>query len=77
MPITGTESMAVGSLITACSGLCGVILAKCRCIYKRDPEGNCNPACGFSDKPLNDHHEIDLFRETVDDCEVLIITKKS
>jgi hypothetical protein len=75
--MSGTEGMMIGSLITSGSALIGVILAKCRCIYKRDSEGNCSPACGFSDKPLNDHHEIDIIEQQVDDVPVIIITKKT
>ena len=75
--MSGTEGMMIGSLITSGSALIGVVLAKCRCIYKRDSEGNCSPACGFSDKPLNDHHEIDIFEQQVDDVPVIIITKKT
>ncbi len=74
----GAESMALGSLITAASGLIGVILAKCRCVYRRDPDGTCLPSCGFSDKPLTpEQHEIEILREHVDDVEVLLITKKA
>ena len=73
----GLESGALlGSIVTTIGGLCGVILSKCRCVYKRDDEG-CNPACGFSDKPLNDHHEIEIFEHKIDDTPVLIITKKT
>ena len=75
--MSGTEGMMIGSLITSGSALIGVVLAKCRCIYKRDPEGNCSPACGFSDKPLYDHHEIDIYEHQIDDVPVLIITKKT
>ena len=70
----GVESALLGSIVTTIGGLLGVVLSKCRCVYKRDDEG-CNPACGFSDKPLNDHHEIDIFEHTIDDTAVLIITK--
>ena len=75
--MSGTEGMMIVSLITSRSALIGVVLAQCRCIYKRDSEGNCSPACGFSDKPLSDHHEIDIFEHLIDDTPVLIITKKS
>ena len=77
--MSGAESMAIGSLITTCGGLMGVRLSKCRCIYRRDEEGCCGTgtACGFSDKPLNDHHEIDIFEYHVADIPVLIITKKT
>ena len=46
--------------MTTIGGLMGVVLAKCRCVYTRNDDGY-NPACGFSDKPLNDHHEIEIF----------------
>ena len=70
----GVESALLGSIVTTIGGLLGVVLSKCRCVYKRDDEG-CNPACGFTEKPLNDNHEIDIFEHTIDDTAVLIITK--
>ncbi len=74
----GAESMALGSLITAASGLVGVVLAKCRCVYRRTEEGVCLPSCGFSDKPLTpETHEIEVWKEQVEDVDVLIISKKS
>ena len=70
--------MALGSLITAGSGLIGVVLAKCRCVYRRADDGTCMPSCGFSDKPLTpEHHEIEILHEHIDDVEVLVITKKA
>ena len=74
----GAESALLGSLVTAASGLVGVILAKCRCVYRRTEEGVCLPSCGFSDKPLTpEEHEIEVMKEHVDDVEILIISKKS
>ena len=75
----GAESAILASLVTAGSGLLGVILAKCKCMYKRDPDGNCAPIFAFSDKALApDEHEIDIYHECVgDDIPVLIITKKA
>ena len=73
----GVEGALLGSIVTTIGGLGGVSLAKCRCDYKRDDDGGCNPAYGFSDKPLSDHHEIEIFEHRVDDCPVLIITKKT
>ena len=55
----GAESAILASLVTAGSGLLGVILAKCKCLYKRDVDGNCSPIFAFSDKALQpDEHEI-------------------
>ena len=71
----GVESSLLGSIVTTIGGLLEVVLSKCRCVYKHDDEG-CNPACGFSDKPLNDHHEIDILEHTIDDTAVLIILEK-
>ena len=75
----GAESALLGSLITAGSGLFGVVLAKCRCLYKRDADRNCSPIFAFSDKAIMpDEHEIEIFHEHVgDDIPVLIITKKA
>ena len=70
--------MAIGSLITAISGLAGAALAKCRCIYRRDANDRCQPACGFSDASLlPEEHELEIVHEQVDDIPVLIITRKS
>ena len=75
----GAESAILASLVTAGSGLLGVILAKCKCLYKRDADGNCAPTFAFSDKALTpDEHEIEIFHESVgSDIPVLIITKKA
>ena len=75
----GAESVILASLVTAGSGLLGVVLAKCKCMYKRDTDGNCAPIFAFSDKALApDEHEIDIYHERVgDDIPVLIITKKA
>ena len=69
--------MAIGSLITAASGLIGVILAKCRCVYRRQ-DGECQPACGFSDKPLErENNSLEIHHDKIEDCEIIIVSKKS
>ena len=69
--------MAIGSLITAASGLIGVVLAKCRCVYRRQ-DGECQPACGFSDKPLEpDHNSLDVHHDKVEYLEIIVISKKN
>ena len=76
--MTGAEQVAMGSIIASVSGLIGVVLAKCRCVYKRDNQGECAPSCGFSDKPLTtDDHQNDIYHETIDYVPVLIVTKKT
>ncbi len=75
----GGETAILASLVTAGSGLLGVLLTKCKMLYKRNAEGQCSPICAFSDKSLTpDEHEIDIYHERVgDDIPVLIITKKA
>ena len=69
--------MAIGSVITAASGLIGVILAKCRCVYRRQVN-ECQPSCGFSDKPLEpDHSELSIHHDKVEDLEIIVISKKT
>lgn len=68
--------MAIGSLITAASGLIGVILAKCRCVYRRQ-DGECQPSYGFSDRPLEDHSSLDVHHDKVEDIEIIVISKKT
>ncbi len=74
----GAESALLASALTSAAGLCGVILAKCKMIYKRDSDGNCSPICAFSDKALTpEDHEIEIFHEQIgSDIPVIIIAKK-
>ena len=73
----GAESMALGSIITAFSGLIGIILSKCKCSYRRE-DGECLPGCAFQDKPIFDEkHELEISHHTLDDIPVLLITKKN
>ena len=69
------ESALLASLITSGAGLLGVVLSKCKMIYKRDDEGNCSPICAFPDKSLlPGDHEIEVFHEQVGtEVPVLII----
>ena len=73
----GLESGALlGSIVTTIGGLLGVVLSKCRCKYMRNSDNECDPKCSFSDQKLDDHHEIDLFEQRIDDIPSLIISKK-
>ena len=70
------ESMLAGSLITALSGLAGVALAKCRCIYRRSQDGVCMPACGFTDKPLEpEEHSLDIWTGRLEAGDILIAAR--
>ena len=72
----GAESMALGSLITALSGLIGIVSSKCKCSYRRE-DGECLPGCAFQDKPIFDEkHELEISQHMVDDVSLLIVTKK-
>ena len=75
--MNGTDGMLIGSLITSGNALVEIMLAKCRCIYERDSERNCSTACGYSDKPLSDHREIDIFQRTADDIPVASYYKEN
>ena len=69
--------MFLGSLITALSGLAGVALSRCRCIYRRSEEGVCMPACGFSDKPLEpEEKQLEITIEHLEQGDVLIAARK-
>ena len=69
--------MALGSLITALSGLCGIALNRCKCAYKRE-DGECMPGCAFQDKPIFDEkHELEISQHVLDDIPVLLITNKT
>ena len=43
----GVESALLGSIVTTIGGLLGVVLSKCRCVYKRDDD-DCNPLAANS-----------------------------
>ena len=75
----GVESALLGSIVTTIGGLLGIVISKLRCVYRHDDSGCCaaGTACGFSDKLLNGHHEIEIFEHAIDATPVLIITKKS
>ena len=73
----GAGSMALGSLITALSGLIGIVLSKCKCSYRRE-DGECLPGCAFQDKLIFDEkkHELEISQHMIDDISLLIVTKK-
>ncbi len=75
----GGETAILASLVTAGSGLLGVALAKCKCMYTRDADGSCPPIFTSSDKAIApDEHEIHIFHERVgDDNPALIFTKRA
>ena len=75
----GAERVLLATLITAGSGLLGVALAKCKCMYKRDSEGNCSTTFALNDKSIQpDDHEIEVCHEHVgNEIPVLILTKKA
>ena len=69
--------MAVGSLITAASGLIGIVISKCKCSYRREDD-QCQPGCAFQDKPIFDEkHELEISQHVLDEIPVLLITKKA
>ena len=75
----GMESALLGSLLTAVSGLCGVILSKLKCIYRRNEDtGECSPICAFSEKPMTPSHDeiIVTHEELGGELPVIIITKR-
>ena len=69
--------MAIGSLITAASGLIGVVRAKCRCVCRRQ-DGERQPACGLSDKALEpDHSSLDVHHDRIEGSEIIVLSKKT
>ena len=69
------EPAVTASLLTAASGLLALAVARVRCIYKRNAEGECDPRCGCTDQPLTDPDELEIHRLSLKD-EVLVIIKK-
>ena len=74
MPI---DQALLGSLVTSCFGLAGLIVSRIKCKYARDNEGQCNPICACMGGAIDDHHELEIERIELDSMEVAIITKKT
>ena len=71
----GAESALLGSLITSLTGLCGMIIAKVKCVYRRTEDG-CQPACACSGQPLEHQEEdIEVRRFELEGKEVALIIK--
>lgn len=72
----GAESALLGSAVSTIGGLLAVCIAKTKCSYRRTSEG-CVPQCAFMDAVLEkDHEEIEVHKITVNDVELLYVSKK-
>ena len=51
-----------GSLATGILGVVSLVVARIRCLYKRDEEGHCGPCvCGCTERQIQaDHEEVDV-----------------
>ena len=70
------DQALLGSLVTSTFALAGLIVARIKCKYARDSEGNCNPVCACMNTPLDDHDELTVERLQLEHGEVAIIIKK-
>ena len=70
------DQALLGSLVTNAFALAGLIVARIKCKYARDADGNCNPVCACQNAPLDDHDELTVERIQLENGEVAIITKK-
>ena len=70
------DQALLGSLVTSSFALAGLIVARIKCKYTRDDDGNCNPVCACQNAPLDNHDELNIERVQLEQGEVAIITKK-
>ena len=70
------DQALLGSLVTISFALAGLIVARIKCKYARDDDGNCNPVCACQNAPLDNHDELNIERVQLEQGEVAIITKK-
>ncbi len=70
------DSALLASLLTALSGVLALAVARIRCVYKWNKDGECDPRCGCTDQPLTDPDELEFHKVGLDN-EVLMIIKKS
>ena len=68
-----------GSLATGILGVISLVVARIRCLYKRDEEGHCGPClCGCTERPLvESHEEVDCKESEIGDTKgILLLPKK-
>ena len=70
------DQALLGSLVPSSFALAGLIVARIKCKYARDEDGNCNPVCACQNAPLDNHDELNIERVQLEQGEVAIITKK-
>ena len=71
-----SEATLIASLSTAALALAGTLLMRIRCSYTRDAEGDCNPRCGCTDKPLVDNSEVEIHTVRINDVDLLYVARK-
>ena len=68
-----------GSLATGLLGVVSLVIARVRCLYKRDEEGHCGPCvCGCTEKSIQpDHEEVECREVEIGDTKgILLLPKK-
>ena len=67
-----------GSLATGILGVVSLVIARIRCLYKRDEEGHCGPCvCGCTERQIQpDNEEIECKEITVGDTPALLLLPK-
>ena len=71
------ESAALmGSLITSVTGLLGLLIAKIKCVYRRDADG-CQPACACMDGKLEkDNDELEVHTVSANGVDLIYVARK-
>ena len=72
------DSALYGALLSSSFSLLALIVSRLKCVYRRDPDGTCNPACACSGQPL-EHQEkdIEIRRVEIEGKEVAVLIKKT
>ena len=62
-----------GSLATGILGVVSLIVARIRCLYKRDDENNCSPICGSTEKSIQGNDDVEVHELTVGGTQAILL----
>ena len=72
------DSALYGALLSSSFSLLALVVSRLKCIYRRDADGTCNPACACSGQPLEHQEEdIEIRRVEIEGKEVAVLIKKT
>ena len=69
----GLDAAILGSLVTTAGGLLGMLIQKCKCVYRHTAEG-CEPACACMDGKLEkEQDELEVHKVEANGIDMLYV----